>query len=449
MNRRPSVSFHTLGCKLNFAETSTIGKQLRDAGFQKTEFDSGADVYVINTCSVTENADKECRTLVRRALQRNPNAFVAIIGCYAQLKPEEISRIPGVDLVLGATEKFNLPAYLNDLKKSGSTQVHSCEVSDATRFIASESAGDRTRAFVKVQDGCDYPCTYCTIPLARGHSRSDTIDNVVARVKALAATGIREVVLTGVNLGDFGLRHLEGGGSERPEHFLQLAEALEQVEAIDRFRISSIEPNLLRDEIIRFVAQSTRFVPHFHLPLQSGSDKILAAMKRRYRTGLYAERVEAIRQLMPHAAIGVDVITGFPGEGEAEFMETFNFLHGLPVSYFHVFTYSERDHTEAATLPGKVPMEIRKDRTRQLRNLGDKKYRSFIESFIGQTRPILWEAEQVNGRMHGYTDNYIRVSTPFAAAAVNTVVPTELGEVDPNGTPCLMCRNVEALIHVS
>jgi threonylcarbamoyladenosine tRNA methylthiotransferase MtaB len=433
MNRGPSVSFHTLGCKLNFAETSTIGKQLREAGFRKVEFETGADVYVINTCSVTENADKECRNLVRRALQRNPDAFIAIIGCYAQLKPEEISQIPGVDLILGASEKFNLPQYLSDLHKQGFAQVHSCEVSDVNRFIASESSGDRTRAFLKVQDGCDYPCTYCTIPLARGASRSDTIDNVVRRVEKLADSGIREVVLTGVNLGDFGTRHDPDGRTERPENFLQLAEALDRINGIERFRISSIEPNLLRDEIIAFVAGSKRFVPHFHLPLQSGSDRILASMKRRYRTQLYADRVASIRKWLPHAAIGVDVITGFPGEGEEEFRETFDFLHALPVSYFHVFTYSERDSTKAALMDGKVPVPSRKDRTRQLRNLSEKKHRAFLNTFIGSVRPVLFESEESDGNIHGYTDNYIRVSAPYSDSLVNRVVTVRLGDFNPEG----------------
>lgn len=433
MNRVPSVSFHTLGCKLNFAETSTIGKQLRDAGFRKTEFDAGADVYVINTCSVTEHADKECRTLVRRALLRNPDAFIAIIGCYAQLKPEEIARIPGVDLVLGATEKFNLPAYLTGLQKKGFAHVHSCEVSEANVFVASESSGDRTRAFVKVQDGCDYPCTYCTIPLARGASRSDSIRNVVERVTTLGAKGIKEVVLTGVNLGDFGIKQQPDGRSDRPENFLQLVEALDRVEGIERIRISSIEPNLLHDEIIAFVGQSVRFVPHFHIPLQSGSDKILAAMKRRYRTALYADRVASIRRAMPHAAIGVDVITGFPGENNADFLETFDFLHALPVSYLHVFTYSKRDNTEAARMAEQVPLVVRKERTRQLRNLSEKKQRAFNSSFIGQTRPVLFESENTDGSLSGYTDNYIRVAIPFNESMINQLIPVELGNPLPDG----------------
>ncbi len=357
MKSAPSVSFHTLGCKLNFAESSAIARHLKDAGFQKVELENGADVVVINTCSVTQNADRECRAIVRKAIGLNPDSFIAVIGCYAQLKPEEIASMEGVDLVLGATEKFNLVSYLNSLTKKNNTEVHSCEIEDAGTFTLAYSFGDRTRAFLKVQDGCDYTCSYCTIPRARGSSRSDTIENIVSQAGELAQKGVKEIVLTGVNIGDYGI--IDTKDKNRGQSFIQLIRALDEVDGIDRFRISSIEPNLLTDEIISFVAGSRRFVPHFHNPLQSGSDTILALMRRRYRTRLYADRISYIRSVIPQACIGADVIVGFPGETQAEFMETYTFLQQLDISYLHVFTYSERDHTDAAQMRQPIPQTER------------------------------------------------------------------------------------------
>lgn len=430
-----TVSFHTLGCKLNFAETSTIGRQLKDAGFQKIEFEQGADVVVINTCSVTENADKECKTIVRRALQANPEAFIAVIGCYAQLKPEEIARMDGVDLVLGATEKFNLPAYLTDLQKHDTAIIHSCEISEATTYAASYSMGDRTRAFLKVQDGCDYPCTYCTIPMARGSSRSDTLENIVAQAKSLGEKGIREIVLTGVNTGDYGIYKT---GEKHSTDFFALIRALDEIESIERFRISSIEPNLIRDEMIEWIAGSNRFVPHLHIPLQSGSNKILGLMKRRYKRELYADRVRNIRSVMPHASIGVDVIVGFPGETEIDFLETYQFLNELEVSYLHVFTYSERDNTEAASMAGSVPFSIRKERNRMLRILSEKKRQEFYRKHIGTKSVVLFEEEQRGEEMYGYTDNYIKVRTTYDPALINQSVEVLLTSFDGS-----VCADVE------
>lgn len=419
MRSSPTVSFHTLGCKLNFAETSTIGRQLKNAGFHKVEFEQGADVVVINTCSVTENADKECKTIIRRALQANPVSFIAVIGCYAQLKPEEIARIDGVDLVLGATEKFNLPSYLSDLQKLPQAQIHSCEISEAKTYTASYSIGDRTRAFLKVQDGCDYSCTYCTIPLARGTSRSDSIENVVRQAEELGSKGIREIVLTGVNTGDYGI--MQSGGKHETD-FFSLIRELDKISSIERFRISSIEPNLLKDEIIEWISRSERFVPHLHIPLQSGSDKILRLMKRRYRRDLYADRVKTIRTFMPHACIGVDVIVGFPGETEEDFLDTYNFLNELEISYLHVFTYSERENTEAAKLPGTVPYQVRKERNRMLRILSEKKRQEFYRQHIGRKSMVLFEEEQRGDEMHGYTDNYIKVRHPYDHSLINQPV---------------------------
>ncbi|MPS75115.1 MAG: tRNA (N(6)-L-threonylcarbamoyladenosine(37)-C(2))-methylthiotransferase MtaB [Chryseobacterium sp.] len=415
-----TVAFHTLGCKLNFAETSTIARQLTDAGYQKVNFDEPAKVYIINTCSVTENADKECKLHVKRAAKANPEGLVAIIGCYAQLKPEEISGIEGVDLVLGAKEKFNILSYLDDLEKSESyAQIHSCEIDEADFFVGSYSIGDRTRAFLKVQDGCDYKCTYCTIPLARGISRSDTIDNVVANAKEIAARDIKEIVLTGVNIGDYGKGEF---GSKKHEHtFLDLISELDKVEGIERIRISSIEPNLLKDESIELVSKSRSFVPHFHIPLQSGSDELLKKMKRRYLTKLYYDRVNKIREVMPDAAIGVDVIVGFPGETEELFMETYNFLNDLPISYLHVFTYSERENTEAADMQGVVPVPERKRRNKMLRILSEKKKMEFYRTQLGKKLPVLWEHENKNGMMYGFTENYVRVSKPFDKRSVNQI----------------------------
>lgn len=415
-----TVAFHTLGCKLNFSETSTIARQLTDAGYQKVNFDEPAQVYIINTCSVTENADKECKLHVKRAMKANPEGLVAIIGCYAQLKPEEISAIEGVDLVLGAKEKFNILSYLDDLEKSESYgQIHSCEIDEADFFVGSYSIGDRTRAFLKVQDGCDYKCTYCTIPLARGISRSDTIENVVNNAREIAARDIKEIVLTGVNIGDYGKGEF---GNKKHEHtFLNLISELDKVEGIERIRISSIEPNLLNDESIDLVAKSRTFVPHFHIPLQSGSDELLKKMKRRYLTKLYHDRVHKIREVMPHAAIGVDVIVGFPGETEELFMETYQFLNDLPISYLHVFTYSERENTEAAEMEGLVPVAERKRRNKMLRILSEKKKMEFYRTQLGKKLPVLWEHENKNGMMYGFTENYVRVSKPFDEKSVNQI----------------------------
>ena len=428
-----TAAFHTLGCKLNFAETSTIARQLTDAGYEKVSFEDKADVYIINTCSVTEAADKECKFHVKRALKANPEGLVIIIGCYAQLKPEEIASIDGVDMVLGATEKFNILNYLDDLKKSQSSGiVHSCEIDDADFFIGSYSIGDRTRAFLKVQDGCDYKCTYCTIPLARGISRSDTIGNVVKNAKEIAAKGIREIVLTGVNIGDYGKGEF---GNKKHEHtFLDLITELDKVEGIDRIRISSIEPNLLKDESIELVSKSRSFVPHFHIPLQSGSDELLGKMKRRYQTKLYSDRIAKIREVMPNACIGVDVIVGFPGETQEKFLETYHYLNNLPISYLHVFTYSERENTEAAKMDGAVPIAERKKRNKMLRILSEKKKVAFYQTQLGKTLPVLWEHENKNGLMFGFTENYVRVQKPFDADSINKIESMQLSKIESDGT---------------
>lgn len=427
MNPARTVAFHTLGCKLNFSETSAIGRQLRAAGFEKREFKEGADVFVINTCSVTDNADKECRKIVRDVLSVSPEAFVVIIGCYAQLKPKEISEIEGVDLVLGATEKFNLPHYLENLRKREHADVHSCEVSEANTFVDAWSFGDRTRAFLKVQDGCDYTCTFCTIPLARGKSRSDSSESVLKNAQHLASLGVKEIVLTGVNLGDFG-KGLHGG-KKREESFYELVQQLDEVEGIDRFRISSIEPNLLTDEIITFVSKSKRFVPHFHIPLQSGSDRILKLMRRRYLRDVYSSRVKTIKSLMPDCCIGVDVIVGFPGETEEDFLETYRFLNELEISYLHVFTYSERANTVANEMSDVVPVNERRRRNKMLRILSEKKLQQFYRENAGTTRPVLFEQENRDGFMHGYTDNYIKVRSPYNEKTANTIVAIRLGEM--------------------
>jgi len=427
-----TVAFHTLGCKLNFAETSTIARQLIGAGYEKVEFDDPAQVYVINTCSVTDNADKECKFHVKRAVKANPDGLVVVLGCYAQLKPEEISAIEGVDLVLGAKEKFNLLNFLDDLRKSeSSAQVHSCEIEDADFFIGSYSIGDRTRAFLKVQDGCDYKCTYCTIPMARGISRSDTIENIVKNAQQIAQQDIKEIVLTGVNIGDYGKGEF---GNKKHEHtFLDLVAALNEVDGIERIRISSIEPNLLKDETIELVAKSKSFVPHFHIPLQSGSDEILKKMKRRYLTALYTSRVNKIREILPDAAIGVDVIVGFPGETEEKFLETYNFLAELPISYLHVFTYSERDNTEAVSMEGVVPISERKRRNKMLRILSEKKKMAFYQTQLGKVLPVLWEHEEKNGMMFGFTDNYVRVQKPYDEKSVNKVERVKLEKISKEG----------------
>ena len=428
-----TAAFHTLGCKLNFAETSTIARQLTGAGYEKVSFDDQAHVYVINTCSVTENADRECKFHVKRAMKANPEGLVVIVGCYAQLKPEEISAIEGVDLVLGAKEKFNILSYLDDLQKTENHGlIHSCEIDEADFFIGSYSIGDRTRAFLKVQDGCDYKCTYCTIPLARGISRSDTIENVVKNAKEIAGKGIKEIVLTGVNIGDYGKGEF---GNKKHEHtFLDLISELDQVEGIERIRISSIEPNLLKDESIDLVSKSRSFVPHFHIPLQSGSDDLLKLMKRRYLTKLYSDRIHKIREVMPDSCIGVDVIVGFPGETEEKFLETYNFLNELPISYLHVFTYSERENTEAAEMDGVVPVPERKKRNKMLRILSEKKKMAFYQTQIGKTLPVLWEHEEKDGIMFGFTENYVRVQKPYDQNSVNQIENLKLNKIESDGT---------------
>jgi len=408
-----SVAFHTLGCKLNYSETSSLGRLLEKEGFEKKEFDEQADVYVINTCSVTDNADKECRQLVRRIQRRAPESYVVITGCYAQLKPNEIASIPGVDLVLGAAEKFNLPHHIKNLTHQDGVKICSCDIDDVNGFTASWSSQDRTRSFLKVQDGCDYNCSFCTIPLARGKSRSDSIANVVANVHELAAAQTKEIVLTGVNLGDFG---------EGEENFYQLVNVLDNIDGIERYRISSIEPNLLTKEIIETVAKSKRFMPHFHVPLQSGSNRILGMMRRRYKRELYAERVAWIKEYMPHAAIGADVIVGFPGESDEDFNETYEFLQGLAVTYLHVFTYSERENTLAKTLTDSVPIAVRHERNKKLRQLSFVKTKQFTSQFYDTTRPVLFEKADHEGMMEGYTDNYIRVQTPYRKEWINSIV---------------------------
>ena len=430
-NQTKTVAFHTLGCKLNFSETSTIARNLKDNGYQKVEFTDSANVYVINTCSVTANADKECRTIVKNAMKANPDGFVVVVGCYAQLKPQEIAEMEGVDLVLGAAEKFNIAEYLDDINKKEETIVHSCEIEEADFYVGSYSIGDRTRAFLKVQDGCDYKCTYCTIPLARGISRSDTVENVIKNANEIAQKGIKEIVLTGVNIGDYGKGEF---GNKKHEHtFLELVQELDQVEAIERIRISSIEPNLLKNETIDFVSKSNRFVPHFHIPLQSGSDEILKKMKRRYLSNLYLDRVTKIREVMPNACIGVDVIVGFPGETEEIFMETYNFLNELPISYLHVFTYSERDNTEAIEFEGVVEQGERKRRNKMLRILSEKKRQAFYQSQLNSTQKVLWEHDNKEGKMFGFTENYVKVQTDFNPELVNETQIVDLIRINHNG----------------
>jgi threonylcarbamoyladenosine tRNA methylthiotransferase MtaB len=429
MNKK--VAFYTLGCKLNFSETSTIARSFNSEGFDRVDFSEKADIYVINTCSVTENADKRFKTIVKQAQKANPYAFVAAVGCYAQLKPQELADVHGVDLVLGATEKFKITDYLNDLSKNDFGEVHSCEIEDADFYVGSYSIGDRTRAFLKVQDGCDYKCTYCTIPLARGISRSDTMANVLKNAQEISKQNIKEIVLTGVNIGDYGKGEF---GNKKHEHtFLDLVTELDQVEGIERLRISSIEPNLLKNETIDLVSKSRAFVPHFHIPLQSGSNAILKKMKRRYMRELYVDRVEKIKDVMPHACIGVDVIVGFPGETDEEFLETYNFLTELDISYLHVFTYSERDNTEAATMEGVVPNNVRSKRSKMLRGLSVKKRRAFYESQLKTKRTVLFESENKEGFIHGFTENYIKVKTPWNPELVNTLHQVELIEIDADG----------------
>lgn len=431
MSTPRSVAFYTLGCKLNYSETSAIGRQFEKAGYQEVDFDSGAGIYVINTCSVTDFADRKCRKIVRQALRRTPDALIVVVGCYAQLKPEEIADIPGVDLVLGAAEKFRILDYIDGLSKSpGKGMVVAGHVREANAFTDAFSFGDRTRSFLKVQDGCDYKCTFCTIPQARGSSRSDTIENVERNAREIGGMGVKEIVLTGVNLGDFGngTAVIEGLRPKKESLFIDLIHRLDEVHEISRFRISSIEPNLCTDEVIEFVAQSERFVPHFHIPLQSGSNKILRLMRRRYLRELYAERVEKIKSLMPHACIGVDVIVGFPGETEEDFLETYHFLHALDISYLHVFTYSERTNTPAAEMEGTVPVEERRRRNDMLTILSNKKRRQFYTAHIGQVREVLFEHSKTPGRMSGFTDNYIKIETALQPEWINQVMPVRLGE---------------------
>ncbi|WP_299107297.1 tRNA (N(6)-L-threonylcarbamoyladenosine(37)-C(2))-methylthiotransferase MtaB [uncultured Winogradskyella sp.] len=431
MNSTKKVAFYTLGCKLNFSETSTIARGFTDEGFDRVDFKEKADIYVINTCSVTENADKRFKTIVKQAQKNNPEAFVAAIGCYAQLKPEELADVNGVDLVLGATEKFKITDYLNDLSKNDFGEVHSCEIEEADFYVGSYSIGDRTRAFLKVQDGCDYKCTYCTIPLARGISRSDTMTNVLQNAKEISEQGIKEIVLTGVNIGDYGKGEF---GNKKHEHtFLDLVTQLDKVEGIERLRISSIEPNLLKNETIDLVSKSRAFVPHFHVPLQSGSNDILKMMKRRYMKELYVDRVTKIKEVMPHACIGVDVIVGFPGETDELFLETYNFLSELDISYLHVFTYSERDNTEAADMEGAVYKNVRAKRSKMLRGLSAKKRRAFYEKQLDTKRTVLFEGENKEGYIHGFTENYVKVKAPWNPELVNTLHTVNLTEIDEDG----------------
>jgi len=431
------AAFYTLGCKLNFSETSTISRDFTNEGFQRVDFSDPADVYVINTCSVTQNADKRFKSIVKQAQKANPDAFIAAIGCYAQLQPQQLADVNGVDLVLGATEKFNITSYINDLfanpdrRASNGAEIHSCEIEDADFYVGSYAIGDRTRAFLKVQDGCDYKCTYCTIPLARGISRSDTLENVLKNAAEISAKGIKEIVLTGVNIGDYGKGEF---GNKKHEHtFFELCQALDEVAGIKRLRISSIEPNLLTNQTIDFVAQSKTFVPHFHIPLQSGSDTLLKLMRRRYMTDLYLDRVARINKTMPNACIGVDVIVGFPGETQELFLETYNFLNQLEVSYLHVFTYSERENTPAATMEGVVPKNIRAKRSKMLRGLSAKKRRAFYESQLGNTLTVLFEGENKQGYIHGFTQNYVKVKHPWNPELVNTLREVTLLEIDEDG----------------
>jgi len=432
MNTRKKVAFYTLGCKLNFSETSTIARNFQDEGFDRVDFEEVADIYVINTCSVTDNADKQFKQVVKKAMKLNDKAFVAAVGCYAQLKPEELAAVDGVDLVLGATEKFKITDYINDLSKNDFGEVHSCEISEADFYVGSYSIGDRTRAFLKVQDGCDYKCTYCTIPLARGISRSDALDNVLKNAYEISQQNIKEIVLTGVNIGDYGKGEF---GNKKHEHtFLDLVKALDAVEGIERLRISSIEPNLLKNETIEFVSKSRTFVPHFHIPLQSGSNAILKLMKRRYLREVYTERVAKIREVMPEACIGVDVIVGFPGETDEHFLETYHFLNDLDISYLHVFTYSERDNTEAALMADVVPATVRAKRSKMLRGLSVKKRRAFYESQLGTSRTVLFESENKEGYIHGFTENYVKVKTPWNPELVNTLHEIQLTKIDEDGS---------------
>ncbi len=429
MNTPKKAAFTTLGCKLNFSETSMISQRVVASGFEKTDFDTKADVYVINTCTVTDNADKKFKQYVKQALKHNPEAMVIAIGCYAQLKPEELADVEGVDMVLGIEEKFNLPHYITEITKKPKAEIHACEVADSKAFFSAYSAGDRTRSFLKIQDGCDYPCTYCTIPLARGKGRNGTVEEIVENARQVAQKGIKEIVITGVNIGTF---KDESQGKTRK--FIDLIKALDQVEGIERFRISSIEPNLLTDEIIAFVAKSDKFVPHFHIPLQSGSNTLLKRMKRRYLRELYAEKVNKIKSLMPDAAIGVDVIVGFPGETDDLFLETYHFLNELDIAYLHVFTYSERPNTEAVLMDGVVPKNIRQKRSKMLRGLSAKKLLAFYQSQLGTRHNVLFEKAEKNNQMYGFTENYVKVVYPFQSGLVNTIQQVKLLDINPEGT---------------
>ncbi len=431
MDKRKKVAFYTLGCKLNFSETSTIARSFNEEGFDRVDFSEKADMYVINTCTVTENADKRFKDIVKQAQKSNPDAFVAAVGCYAQLKPQELADVNGVDLVLGATEKFKITDYINDLSKNDFGEVHSCEIEDADFYVGSYSIGDRTRAFLKVQDGCDYVCTFCTIPLARGISRSEALDKVLINAEEISAQGIKEIVLTGVNIGDYGKGEF---GNKKHEHtFLELIKALDEVNGIERLRISSIEPNLLKNETIEFVSKSKAFVPHFHIPLQSGSNDLLKIMKRRYTRELYTERVSEIKKHMPQACIGVDVIVGFPRETDALFLDTYNYLNELDISYLHVFTYSERENTPAVDMEGVVPLNVRKKRSKMLRSLSVKKRRAFYESQLETEHTVLFEGENKQGYIYGFTENYVKVKTPWNPELVNTLHTILLTKIDEDG----------------
>ena len=444
MNQNHTVALTTLGCKLNFSETSTISRQFKNVGYSIVRFDQFADIYVINTCSVTENADKQFKSYVSKALKINQDAFIIAIGCYAQLKPEELANVNGVDLVLGSKEKFKILDYLNDFKKNQSSKIHSCEISETNFYRSSFSIGDRTRSFLKVQDGCDYKCTYCTIPLARGISRSDKLDNILRAAKEISDSGIKEIVLTGVNIGDYGKG--EFGNKNHKNTFLELVTALDKVDGISRVRISSIEPNLLSNDIINFVSNSKKFVPHFHIPMQSGSDTILKLMKRRYLSKLYRDRINHVKQVMPNACIGADVIVGFPGESEEEFMETYNFIKSLDLSYLHVFTYSERDNTEAIGLNNVVPSNIRSKRSKLLRALSVRLKRKFYMSQLGTIKNVLFEPENRNGFIYGFSNNYVRIKTPWRSSIKDKIIPFELQNISDDGLVTGEVSTMEAII---
>ena len=444
MNQNHTVALTTLGCKLNFSETSTISRQFKNVGYSIVRFDQFSDIYVINTCSVTENADKQFKSYVSKALKINQDAFIIAIGCYAQLKPEELANVNGVDLVLGSKEKFKILDYLNDFKKNQSSKIHSCEISETNFYRSSFSIGDRTRSFLKVQDGCDYKCTYCTIPLARGISRSDKLDNILRAAKEISDSGIKEIVLTGVNIGDYGKG--EFGNKNHKNTFLELVTALDKVDGISRVRISSIEPNLLSNDIINFVSNSKKFVPHFHIPMQSGSDTILKLMKRRYLSKLYRDRINHVKQVMPNACIGADVIVGFPGESEKEFMETYNFIKSLDLSYLHVFTYSERDNTEAIGLNNIVPSNIRSKRSKLLRALSVQLKRKFYMSQLGTIKNVLFEPENRNGFIYGFSNNYVRIKTPWRSSIKDKIIPFELQNISDDGLVTGEVSIMEAIV---